>query len=273
MKITNLLRRGQLFNAILIGLLSVSCSVNIPRSYIQYVNHETKKIQLSPVITDETDEYKLVVEPLGNVDDYLIFNVDLTNKNMDTLYIDPREWQLLYSESKFFNDSIPMDSLRPITPNEASLVYANLADKLEGAEEGKKAALVIVGVVLIVGVILVAVALSGEGDEDECEEEDEWGDFNFGLNVISSPEIRPSRDRNFSSIDREILYYNDMSEVMKHQVQERILLQRDEFVNFDLYFKRKENMRILKLKGGFNDQQFEWDFNHIMVMPTAETPR
>jgi hypothetical protein len=29
----------------------------------------------------------------------------------------------------------------------------------------------------------------------------------------------------------------------------------------------------LKLQGGFNDQLFEWDFNHIMVAPTADTPR
>ncbi|MFT7232313.1 MAG: hypothetical protein ACI8TA_001529 [Cyclobacteriaceae bacterium] len=276
LKFSNPFRKNQLLNAILIGLLSVSCTVNIPRSYIQYIDQETKQTKLSPVITDETDEYKLAVEPLGNVDDYLIFNVDLTNKNLDTLYIDPREWQLLFSESKYFYDSIPVDSLRPLTPAEASLVYANLANKLQAAEDGKEAAIIIIGVVLIVGVIVLAVALAGEDDEDDDSDyayEGSDNNFNFSFNVLSSSDITPIRDRNMNPIQSEILYYKDMSREIKPQVQEKMFLQRGEFVNFDLYFKRMENMRTLKLQGGFNDQLFEWDFNHIMVAPTADTPR
>ncbi|MEP4534500.1 MAG: hypothetical protein ABJ004_15520 [Cyclobacteriaceae bacterium] len=266
---------GHLFNTVLIAILCVSCSVQIPRSTVQYVDPDTNQVHEFPVIIDETEGYKLEVEPRGNVGDNLIFDIGVTNKNLDTLYVDPRDWQLYYSSLKEDHNITSIDTLQALTPVEVSQVYAGLADKLQSAEDGKQAATVIVGLILIVGVLVIALKIAEEVEEDdeECCE----GEFvDFTVNVAADG-IR-NNARSFSTVDDEILYYRDMSnqvinDHLRFHNDERMLLLPGEQTRFDLYFKRKNNMKSLKLRGGFNGQVFEWEFNHYLIAPTVENPR
>ena len=266
---------GHFFNSVLIAILCVSCSVQIPRSSVQYVDPHTSQTHEFPVIIDETEDYKLEVEPRGNVGDNLIFDIGITNKKLDTLYVDPRDWQLYYSALSQTHNVAFADTLQALTPEEVSQVYAGLADKLQSAENGKQAATVIVGLILIVGVLIVILKIAEEveGDDEGCYES-EFVDFTVN---VAADGVRNNK-QSFSSVDDEILYYRDMSnqvlndQLRLHNDRQMILLPGGQ-ARFDLYFKRKNSMKSLKLRGGFNDQVFEWGFNHYLIAPTVENPR
>ena len=257
MNAQNLLRIQKALSSSIIAVLCISCSVNIPQSYVQYVDLETKQVHPWPVITDENEDYKIEVEPLGNVDNTLVFDVGVTNKNFDTLFLEPRSWQLLYT-SQLHNLEAPLDTLEALTPEEISLVYANLAEKLEAVENSKEAAVIIIGILLIVGLLIIAMNV--DSDEGDCEDCDDCYAYDGGS--YSSAGVYSGGSSN--AVDEEIWYYKQRSREITGKNLDLIKLLKGEYANFQLYFNRFENMRRLKLVGAINHQPFEWNFIHSL---------
>ncbi|MFY0601866.1 MAG: hypothetical protein JXR03_19485 [Cyclobacteriaceae bacterium] len=243
---------AKVINIAVITILCISCSVNIPQSTFQYYNPETKATLPNPVITDETDDYKLVIEPLGNVDNTLVFEINILNKNLDTLFINTKDWNLQYGNTVQPSAFVAQDTIPPLTAQEASFVFQDLAQKLETAENNKQAAIIAIGIILIIGVIAIAVSSSEEDDQSEYDDCYEGVFF----------EIDGYSENSFSHIEDEIGFYKRKSTEVLHELKEDIKLLRGESTNFELFFRRVNQMKTLKLMGGFDDKTFEWNFIH-----------
>lgn len=244
-------------------VLCASCSVTVPRSTVSFVNEETMETQLWPVISDENDNYKLSVSALGNIDDALIFQVDVTNKILDSLVIDPSLWQL-YPVTPAENGWTTLDTIQTMNTQEIAAVYSQLADKIQEAQNKETAAKIIVGVVLIVGLLVLASEMDQKARKNNNNRDYYANNYVSSSVNLSFNAIAPVRfDRRIGPKDR-IYQMREESDKFKGFNQEPISLLPGEDVSFDVYFQRLADMNNFKLTWNLNGEQYEWYFNHAI---------
>ncbi len=240
--------------AAIISILSISCTVSIPQSTISYIDPTTKQSHPWPKVTDETEEYKVSVEPLGNIDNILGFAIEVDNKGLDSLYLDPREWKMPFAlrESDAW---IPLDTLSVLETEQVAEVHHTYANKLQQAKNNSDAALILIGIILIVGVVAIAMSADGDSDDSTCDD-DEY------FYLESSNNSYSSSVHNDLSPNQKISYLNmRANEIRKGRLEPTILL-KGESAAFDIHFPRRSDMQIFKLIWEMNDKDFEWSFRH-----------
>jgi hypothetical protein len=248
MKIKSLKRKSTI---VLVLLLCASCSVNIPRSTITYVDPVTKRWEDWPKITDETEKYKVTVEPLGNMNNTLVFDINVQNKNMDSLYIDPTVWKM-YGASQYKEEWIFADTLASLTPLQIAEAYDDLAKKMQTAKSNSEAAMIFFGIILLVGII--ALAASTDSDDESYDDDD-------GIFIGSSSGFS-SYKGNLPTEKQQIRQLRSQASFFRGTTHEPLVLRRGESAGFEMYFLRKTNFKVLRLQWGFNDEVFEWEFFH-----------
>ena len=221
------------------------------------------KVQLWPVVTDENDHYKMEVLPYENVDQMLPFEVKINNNGNKPIEIDPMAWRLHYG-SGFEQDTIPLDTASfPMTASQAGAHYHDIASRLEKAKKDARTALIIAGVVLVVGIIVLAAVLDNDGNGDNSD------DFDFidtsvnvavGVNLTFQPYSSTTAQQ--WNEDEEINYFRSTGDFVRKMNLNPRTVHGGESDSFVLHFPRKANMNNLILEGNLNGKPYTWDFMH-----------
>lgn len=238
------------------SLLCVSCSVNVPKSTMYYVDPDTQANVLWPEITEETDRYKLTLAPLGNVDEALVFEVNMLNKSQDSLLIDPRTWNLFAANPEIWN---VLDTAQLMNTSEIAVLYDQLADKVKTAQDNETAAVVLVGVVLIVGVLFIIANAESDSDDSESDSDGQWVDssVDFFTEVSFSGGARPTMTT--GQIIQELK--RESARFQRSFLESTYLLPEEE-ITFDLYYHRDQNKKGYILETDFEGKHLSWKMLH-----------
>jgi len=262
----NFFRTDKAITYLVIGLLLVNCSVRLPVSSVSARDERTNGLIEWPEITDENDDHRIVVRPLENVDQMLLFEVEVTNKNQDSLYINPQHWQLQYFSNKYDRSRHSVDTLSyPLTGSEINDAYQDIAKRIQKARDGT-IALLVIGIVVVVVVVLLAASAGSKRKEkrDSRDSNAAHQSNNSGLNVSVGlgyvGYAQPKTDH--WTTKEKITYFRLRGEVLKEiNNGPRVLLKGESHI-FGLFFPRKELARDLILNGAIDNQSYSWDFVH-----------
>ncbi|MFY0653985.1 MAG: hypothetical protein JXQ96_18230 [Cyclobacteriaceae bacterium] len=250
-------RTHRSFTFFLIGILSFSCTVRLPVSAIYATDTESNELIHWPEFVDENDSHRLRVTAMENIDQMLLFEVEVTNKNQDSLYVNPQEWQLDYRSSKYIS-SVDSSS-HPLNGPEVNNIYQGIAQRIKDARDGTTA-LIIVGIVAII-VIAIAMADIDSGSWQEGSSGNGGGsNFNFFLNVGLNS-YRPPHTEHWTT-KQKITYYRRRGETLKDMDMSPQFIPKGESRLYGFFFPRKESVDWLTLRGLVDDQSYTWEFKH-----------
>lgn len=243
-------------------MLTVSCSVKLPTSSIYITDTNTNEFIQWPEIIDEDDNQRVRLTPLENVDQMLLFEVEVTNKNQDSLYINPQSWQLDYLSMEYDKSFSSIGSASyPLSGSEINESYQNIAKRIVDARNGTTA-LVIVGIVVVIAVvILVASTTSSKNKKDKKDRKKRANTgfiaaMNFTFNSNSTPETDEWTNK------QKIAYFRKRGELLQNVYFGPRAILKGETCVFVLYFHRKESISHLQLNGVVGDQDYSWKFQH-----------
>jgi hypothetical protein len=249
-------RKSSFITYLMIGVLSISCSVQLPSSYIYTQDPKTNDLHKWPLITDDEENYRIELQALENVDQMLPFEVTITNKGEDTLYVDPGIWQLQYAK-EYAGDSTRLDTASyPLTGIQVNEAYQDIAFRKEKAKKNTRTAIIIIGVVLIVGIIII-VASANSNEEKKEKKQSRRSGGGLNLNFGSNSSAREERPKN-----EEIAYLRRTGQLMYDMNLGPRSISPGNTQTFTLYFPRNKSMQYLILDGAINDQLLSWDFLH-----------
>lgn len=249
---------------VLVSILCISCSLNIPRSSIAALDPLSAEPYPYPVITDDQDHYTLSLEPLDNVGDMLVFGVRVYNKQPDSIYIDPRTWKM--QTLSLSNGVEKIDTLELLSTQEIASSYRVLGKKIKEAENNKQVAIAIVAIVLIVGLIVIIANADDSADStddvDEGDDDDQIVDWVSSSISFSYYGGSASRFSNELSPKEQINILNDIASRYDRSEILPTYIQPFEELTYEVYFRRPDGLRRFNLQWQIGDQQFSWDFIH-----------
>lgn len=254
------------FTYFLISILTISCSVKLPTSSIYSTDANTNEQIKWPEIIDEDDYTRVRLTPLENVDQMLLFEVEVTNKNQDSLYVNPQDWTLDYLSIKNDKNLSPVDSTsHPLSGSEINDSYQKIAKRIVNARNGTTA-LVIAGLVVIIVVIVAIIASESDNKEKDKDKKARKNTADLGffaaMNINYSSFKAPETDE--WSNKQRIAYFRKRGELLQHADFGPSTLLKGETRVFGLYFPRKGSSSNLMLNGVVGDEHYNWDFKHYV---------
>jgi|GEM_PF-1793902 len=255
-------------------MLCASCSVHIPRSEVYYTNEETNANNIWPTITDETDQYRISLTALGNIDDALLYEVSLLNNGTDSLFIDPRSWKM-YPISPA--EGTVYDTLSIMSSEEISALYEDLATKVRKNKNKNNIIIISVGVVLVVGVLFLIAKTQKDDDEKEKKKEKKKRSSGSFSNAVANETINITfyTARNFR-VNQQMTTKQRIKQLRmeatrySHSFMEAVGIAPGEQLRFDVYFPIVPNLRDFKLSWQINDDPLEWRFGHMVRANKAQ---
>ena len=248
---------------LILSLLTVSCSLQAPRSTISVLDPQESKPRQWPVIQDQYDDYELILEPLENVENTLVFGVTLYNPGVEDLYVDPRLWTM-YTQSKV-DDHIIKDTVQVMDTEAIATVYQSQADRIIRAQKTKRTILIVTSIVLVLGTVAILANSNLDSDEVADYEGEEiiysqparrtsvsfYGGMNFG----------PNRPRQ-KTPKEQIQWAQEMTERYQQSEMTPTYVPPGEEISFEVYFPRPEGLRAFQLNWQLAQKDLNWAFVH-----------
>ncbi len=267
--ITNWLQKHRSVLYFLIFTLSVSCSVYTPQSSINVSGQPEHQ----DFYTSESPSHFMQLTALGNEHKTLVFEVELENLSADSMIFNPEDWQLLYTKKKNQQHIQNMEALQPLTPQDMSLMYVDLARQVESNKEAGEAIGAAIAIILIVGLLVIILKASEDDDDDEEEERGGGDNVNLNLSFVGGGESYHYDDGNYAYYDEfagvddpqtlEFLYKSE--DMLKEEFGKKILAP-GEKMTMNLYFPRYNQMKLVRLCGPTPDgEKLDLWFDHGLV--------
>lgn len=248
-----------------IGMFLSGCVAKFPVSTIYANDSQTHSLVQWPETIEESDTQLVKIRPLENIDEMLLFELEVTNKSQEPIPITPQNWQLGYFSNYTKSESTSADSLSyPLSGSEVNKGYQKVAQDIKAAKDGTTA-LIVVGIVLIVAIFIIIAANSDNNSSDNTSyySYDNYM-MDVGLNMsfaFFNQSYEPPITEEWSEKDK-IAFFRERGEELKKVDNGPHMIPPGETYFYGLFFPRKKEARHLSLKGVIGNESYAWNFQH-----------
>lgn len=268
-------RNSKLFIYFTIWIFLSSCVAKFPVSTIYANDDQSNSLIQWPEIVDESDTQLVKIRPMENIDEMLLFELEVTNKGAEPIPITPQDWKLAYFSSMAQSNSTLPDSIsRPLNGAQVNQGYQKVAKEIKAAKDGTTV-LVVLGVIMIVALIVI-IASESNNNSGNGVANDHYGSYaglDVGLNLsfaLFNQSYAPPNTEHWREKDK-IAYYRQRGQELEKVDNGPHTIPPGETYFYGLFFPRKKAARHLTLDGVVGNEYYEWNFQHDgLNLPKAE---